>query len=76
MVYSDVIGHRHFVIIFGEDYKLHSSNVYNFPRRPATSGLLGPNITLSTLFSNALNSICYMKHEFRGATNFFHAHVI
>jgi len=36
--------------ILGEEYRLCS-----FPNSPVTSSLLGPNILLSTLFSNTLN---------------------
>jgi hypothetical protein len=43
--------------ISGDEYKLWSSPLCNFLHSPVTSSLLGPNIPLSTLFSNAL-SLC------------------
>jgi hypothetical protein len=43
------------LIIFGEDYTLWSSWLCSFLQPPVTSSLLGPNIFLSTLFSNTLN---------------------
>ena len=36
----------------GEDYRSFSSSLCGFLRCPVTSSLLGPNILLSTLFSN------------------------
>jgi hypothetical protein len=39
----------------GEEYKPCSSSLCSFLQPPVTSSLLGPNILLSTLFSNALN---------------------
>jgi hypothetical protein len=44
------------LIILGEEYKSRSSSLYNFLHPPVTSSLSGPNILLSTLFSN---SLCY-----------------
>jgi hypothetical protein len=41
--------------ILGEEYKPCSSSLCNFLQPPVTSSLLGPNIFLSTLFSNTLN---------------------
>jgi hypothetical protein len=43
------------IIISGEQYKLWSSSLYSFLQSPVTSSLLGPNILLSTLFSNTLS---------------------
>jgi hypothetical protein len=43
------------LIIFVEDYKPCSSSLYSFLRPPVTSSLSGPNILLSTLFSDTLN---------------------
>ena len=45
------------VIIFGEQYRSRSSLLCSFLRFLATSSHLGPNILLSTLFSNTL-SLC------------------
>ena len=42
-------------ITFVEDYKSLSSSLCFFLHYPVTSSLLGPNILLSTLFSNNLN---------------------
>jgi hypothetical protein len=41
--------------ILGEEYKPCSSSLLSFLQPPVTSSLLGPNILLSTLFSNTLN---------------------
>jgi hypothetical protein len=38
--------------ILGEQYRSFSSSLCNFLHSPITSSLLGPNILLSTLFSN------------------------
>jgi hypothetical protein len=46
------------LIISGDEYKLWKSPLRNFLHYPITSSLLGPNIPLSTLFSNTL-SLCY-----------------
>jgi hypothetical protein len=41
--------------ILGEEYKPCSSSLHSFLQPPVTSSLFGPNILLSTLFSNTLN---------------------
>jgi hypothetical protein len=45
------------LIILGEEYKLWSYSLHNFLQPPVSSSLLGPNILLSTLFSDTL-SLC------------------
>jgi hypothetical protein len=39
----------------GKEYRSFSSSLYNFLHSPVTPSLLGPNILLSTLFSNTLS---------------------
>jgi hypothetical protein len=46
------------LIIIGEAYKLRSSSLCSLLQPPTTSSLVGPNIHLSSLFSNTFN-ICY-----------------
>jgi hypothetical protein len=46
------------LIILGEEYKSRSSSLCSFLHPPVTSSLYGPNILLSTLFSNTL-SLCF-----------------
>ena len=41
--------------IFGEEYRSLSSSLCSFLHSPITSSFLGPNILLSTLFSNTLS---------------------
>jgi hypothetical protein len=43
------------LIILGEEYKSRSSSLCRFLYSPVTSSLFGPNILLSSLFSNALS---------------------
>jgi hypothetical protein len=42
-------------IIFGEEYRQFIFLLCSFLPSPATSSFLGPNILLSTLFSNTLS---------------------
>jgi hypothetical protein len=44
-------------IIFGDEYRSLSSSLCSLLHFPVASSLLGPNILLSTLFSNTL-SLC------------------
>jgi hypothetical protein len=44
-------------IIFGDEYRSLSSSLCSLLHYPVASSLLGPNISLSTLFSNTL-SLC------------------
>jgi hypothetical protein len=46
-----------YLMIFGDEYKLLSSPLYNFFHSPTTSSLVGTKILLSTLFSNT-HSLC------------------
>jgi hypothetical protein len=43
------------LIILHKEYKSRSSSLCSFLHRPITSSLFGPNILLSTLFSNSLS---------------------
>ena len=43
--------------ILGEEYKSFSSTLCNLLHSPVTSSLLGPNILLNTMFSNALSFV-------------------
>jgi len=45
-------------IIFGEEHRLLSSSLHSLFHSPVTLSLLGPNILLSTLFSNTLSLRC------------------
>jgi hypothetical protein len=63
--------------ILGEDYKPCSSSLCSFLQPHVTSSLLGPNILLSTLFSNTL-SLCYslnvrdkVSHPYKTRINIF-----
>jgi hypothetical protein len=47
--------------ILGKEYRPFSSSLCNFLNSPATSSLLGPNILLSTLFSNVLSLRSYFS---------------
>jgi hypothetical protein len=54
--HAHIIAHDFTIlIILAEEYKLRISSLYSFLQPHATSSLLGPNILLSTLFSNTLN---------------------
>ena len=47
-------------IIFGEEQRSLSSSVCSFLNSPVTLYLLGPNVLLSTLFSNALRLCSFL----------------
>jgi hypothetical protein len=49
------------LIILVEGYKLWSSSLCSSLQSPVTSSLFGPNILLSTLFSNALSLCCSLN---------------
>jgi small-conductance mechanosensitive channel len=56
-----ILFHLIILTVYGEEEKLWSSSLCRFLWSPAISFLLGPNIQLSTLFSNTLNlcsSLC------------------
>jgi hypothetical protein len=46
------------LIILGEEHKSRSSSLCSYLHPPVTSSLFGPNILLSTLFSNTLR-VCF-----------------
>jgi hypothetical protein len=43
--------------MLGKEYRPFSSSLCNFLHSPITSSVLGPNILLSTLFSNTTHKI-------------------
>jgi hypothetical protein len=45
------------IIMLGVEYKLWSSSLFSFHQPPYTFSLSGPNILLSILFSNTLDSL-------------------
>jgi hypothetical protein len=47
--------HHSNYIVLGEEYKSRSSSLCSFLHHPVTSSLFGPNILLSTLFSDTLS---------------------
>jgi hypothetical protein len=51
------------LIILGEEYKWRSSSLCSFLHLPVTSSLLGPNILLSTLFSNTLIDLLQQNNQ-------------
>jgi len=58
-------------IIFGDQYRSLSSSLCSFLHSPGTSSLLGPNILLSTPFSNilslrsSLNASDHVSHQYK-----------
>ena len=59
--------------IFGEEYKSFSSTLCNFLHSPITSSLLGPNILLSTMFSNTVSflSSCNVSDQVSHPSSFY-----
>jgi hypothetical protein len=53
------------LMISGDECKLWSSSLCSFLHSPVTSSLLGPNILLRFLFSNALN-LCESSSSYGG----------
>ena len=51
-------------IIFDEAYRSLSSSLCSFLHSPVNSSLLGPNILLSTLFSNTLSLPSSLKNKY------------
>src|SRR5215470_16820915 len=49
-------------IIFGEEYRSLSSSLCSLLHSPVASSRLGPNILLSTLFSNTLSLCSYLNY--------------
>jgi hypothetical protein len=45
----------------GKKFKLWSSSLCNFPQPPVTSSPFGPNILVSTLFSNTISLCSYLN---------------
>jgi hypothetical protein len=45
------------LIILDEEFKLRSSSLCGFLQPPVTSSLFGPNILLSTLFSDSVSPL-------------------
>jgi hypothetical protein len=48
-------------IIFGEDHKFRSSSLCSLLHPPVTTSVFGPNILLSTLFSNTLSLSSFLN---------------
>ena len=48
-------------IILGDECRSLSTSLYSFLHSPVTSSLLGPNIFLSTLFSNTLSQRSFLN---------------
>jgi hypothetical protein len=62
------------LIILREGYKLWSSSSCSFLQPHVTSSLFGPNILLSTLFSNTI--ICYRITNKNSVCKIYHYHYI
>ena len=76
LIHRDLISR----IISVEQYKSWSSSLHSFLHSPVTSSLLGPNILLSTLFSNILSlrsshNVSDQVSWWYGCFSFFSSHL-
>jgi hypothetical protein len=53
--------------LLGEEYKSWNSSLRNFLHSPITSSLFGPNIAISTLFSNTFSLCSFLSVRYRAS---------